>query len=100
MTEEEYDAFWKELTTAQEAEVHGFEDSGVFEGCMPVEVMARRGRDTLLSLIHIWETVCLRRRGRLWLCAGIGSEPHLGGMTAHQQKDPQGEQNAQHRFPI
>ena len=47
MTEEEYDAFWKELTTAQEAEVHGFEDSGVFEGCMPVEVMARRGRDTL-----------------------------------------------------
>ena len=47
MTEEEYDAFWKELTTAQEAEVHGFEDSQVFEGCMPVEVMARRGRDTL-----------------------------------------------------
>ena len=41
-------AFWKELTTAQEAEVHGFEDSQVFEGCMPVEVMARRGHDTLL----------------------------------------------------
>ena len=32
---------------AEEAEVHGFEDSGVFEGCMPVEVMARRGEDTL-----------------------------------------------------
>ncbi len=47
LTEEEYDAFWKELTCAQEAEVHGFEDAGVFEGCMPVEVMARRGRDTL-----------------------------------------------------
>ena len=47
MTEEEYDAFWKELTTAQEAEVHGFEDKMVFEGCMPVEVMARRGHDTL-----------------------------------------------------
>ena len=47
MTEEEYQAFWLELTTAQEAEVHGFEDAGVFEGCMPVEVMARRGRDTL-----------------------------------------------------
>ena len=47
LTEEQYDAFWKELTTAQEAEVHGFEDTGVFEGCMPVEVMARRGRDTL-----------------------------------------------------
>ena len=47
MTAEEYDAFWTELTHAQEAEIHGFEDAGVFEGCMPVEVMARRGRDTL-----------------------------------------------------
>lgn len=44
---EQYDQFWKALTEAQEAEVHGFEDAGVFEGCMPVEVMARRGRDTL-----------------------------------------------------
>lgn len=47
MDREEYTAFWKELTRAQEAEVHGFEDSNVFEGCMPVEVMARRGEDTL-----------------------------------------------------
>ena len=47
MSEEEYQAFWQELIHAQEAEVHGFEDAGVFEGCMPVEVMARRGRDTL-----------------------------------------------------
>ena len=47
MTEEEYDAFWTELCAAQEAEVHGFEDKHVFEGCMPVEVMARRGHDTL-----------------------------------------------------
>ncbi|MBO5918230.1 MAG: methylenetetrahydrofolate--tRNA-(uracil(54)-C(5))-methyltransferase (FADH(2)-oxidizing) TrmFO [Oscillospiraceae bacterium] len=47
MTEEEYDAFWTALVSAQEAEVHGFEDAGVFEGCMPVEVMARRGRQTL-----------------------------------------------------
>lgn len=48
MNREEYDAFWEALTTAKEAEVHGFEDSKVFEGCMPVEVMARRGHDTLL----------------------------------------------------
>ena len=48
MTAEEYDAFWTELCAAQEAEVHGFEDRHVFEGCMPVEVMARRGHDTLL----------------------------------------------------
>lgn len=44
---EQYEAFVKELTTADEAEVHGFEDKNVFEGCMPVEVMARRGFDTL-----------------------------------------------------
>ena len=47
LTEEEYLAFWRELCQAQEAEVHGFEDKNVFEGCMPVEVMARRGEDTL-----------------------------------------------------
>ena len=46
MTEAEYDAFWTELCAAQEAEVHGFEDKQVFEGCMPVEVMARRGKQT------------------------------------------------------
>mgnify|MGYP000875563105 CR=1 FL=1 len=44
---EEYDAFWNALTTAEEAPVHGFEDSKVFEGCMPIEVNARRGYDTL-----------------------------------------------------
>ena len=47
MNKEEYDAFVRELVAAEEAEVHGFEDKRVFEGCMPVEVMARRGQDTL-----------------------------------------------------
>lgn len=47
MDEDEYTAFWEALTTAQEADVHGFEDKMVFEGCMPVEVMARRGKETL-----------------------------------------------------
>ena len=47
MDETEYKAFWKELCGAKEAAVHGFDDGGVFEGCMPVEVMARRGEDTL-----------------------------------------------------
>lgn len=47
LTQEEYSAFWDALCSAEEAPIHGFEDSGVFEGCMPVEVMARRGRDTL-----------------------------------------------------
>jgi methylenetetrahydrofolate--tRNA-(uracil-5-)-methyltransferase len=47
MTQEEYDAFWTELCAAKEANLHDFDDKGVFEGCMPVEVMARRGHDTL-----------------------------------------------------
>ena len=47
MNKEQYEAFIHELVNAEEAEVHGFEDKNVFEGCMPVEVMARRGFDTL-----------------------------------------------------
>ena len=47
MDKEQYEAFIKELVAAEEAPVHGFEDKNVFEGCMPVEVMARRGFDTL-----------------------------------------------------
>ena len=47
MDKDEYLAFVTELVSAKEAEGHGFDDGGVFEGCMPVEVMARRGVDTL-----------------------------------------------------
>lgn len=47
MNKTEYLRFLNELISAEEAPVHGFDDGGVFEGCMPVEVMARRGEDTL-----------------------------------------------------
>ena len=47
MDEQEYLNFVRELANAAQAEVHGFEDNKVFDGCMPVEVMARRGTDTL-----------------------------------------------------
>ncbi len=47
LSQEEYLAFWQALSQAREAPVHGFEDKNVFEGCMPVEVMARRGEQTL-----------------------------------------------------
>ena len=47
MSREEYLAFREALCTAEEAAVHGFDDGCVFEGCMPVEVMARRGEDTM-----------------------------------------------------
>ena len=53
MTEEQYNAFWEALVGAQEAELKDFDKEEqknlkVFEGCMPVEVMAKRGRETLL----------------------------------------------------
>ena len=53
MNAEQYEAFWQALVSAEEAPLHEFDreeqkDLKVFEGCMPVEVMARRGRDTLL----------------------------------------------------
>ena len=47
MEKDEYLRFVSELANAKEAPVHGFDDGAVFEGCMPVEVMARRGVDTL-----------------------------------------------------
>ena len=43
MNREEYEAFYQALLTAEKAEVHGFDGSQVFEGCMPIEVMAARG---------------------------------------------------------
>ena len=52
MNEEEYKAFYNALITAEEAELHEFDKNNekltVFEGCMPVEVMAKRGFETLL----------------------------------------------------
>ena len=47
MTEEEYNAFVDALLAAETADIHGFEETKVFEGCMPVESMARRGRMVL-----------------------------------------------------
>lgn len=47
MTKEEYDAFWGALITAETAHLKDFEDDRVFEGCMPVEVMAKRGEKAL-----------------------------------------------------
>lgn len=48
MTEEEYNVFYENLVSAETAEVHGADKEVVFEGCMPVETMAKRGKDTLL----------------------------------------------------
>lgn len=47
MNKEEYEKFWNELVNAEVVELHEFEKREIFEGCMPVEVMAKRGIDTL-----------------------------------------------------
>ena len=65
MEKEEYDAFYEALINAKEAPIHEFDreqqkDLTVFEGCMPVEVMAKRGHDTLLfgpmKPVGLWDT--------------------------------------------
>ena len=47
MTREEYDAFYDALSAAESATVHDLDKERFFEGCLPIEVMAHRGRDTL-----------------------------------------------------
>ena len=47
MNKEEYETFWNELVNAEVVTLHDFEKKEIFEGCMPVEVMAKRGIDTL-----------------------------------------------------
>ena len=47
MDREEYEAFHQELIHARTAQLHDFDRGGVYEGCMPIEVMAKRGADTM-----------------------------------------------------
>lgn len=47
MNKEEYERFWQELVNAEVVELHNFEKREIFEGCMPIEIMAKRGLDTL-----------------------------------------------------
>ena len=47
MNKEEYENFWKELVEAEVVTLHEFEKKEIFEGCMPIEIMAKRGIDTL-----------------------------------------------------
>ena len=47
MNKEEYEAFWQALVEAEIVTLHEFEKKEIFEGCMPVEIMAKRGIDTL-----------------------------------------------------
>ena len=47
MNEKEYEKFWEELVQAQVVTLHDFEKKENFAGCMPIEIMAKRGKDTL-----------------------------------------------------
>ncbi|HAA84144.1 MAG: Methylenetetrahydrofolate--tRNA-(uracil-5-)-methyltransferase TrmFO [Thermodesulfobacterium commune] len=48
LTKEEYERFWEALIKAEKVPLHSFEDPKYFEGCLPIEVMAERGKETLL----------------------------------------------------
>ncbi|WP_028841849.1 methylenetetrahydrofolate--tRNA-(uracil(54)-C(5))-methyltransferase (FADH(2)-oxidizing) TrmFO [Thermodesulfobacterium hveragerdense] len=48
LTKEEYEMFWEALIKAEKVPLHSFEDPKYFEGCLPIEVMAERGKETLL----------------------------------------------------
>lgn len=58
LTKEEYYAFTEALLTAEKADLHEFDKRDVFEGCMPIEIMASRGKDTLrygtLKPVGLW----------------------------------------------
>jgi methylenetetrahydrofolate--tRNA-(uracil-5-)-methyltransferase len=87
MSRDEYEAFLDALTAADRAAAHAFDEVPYFEGCMPVEEMARRGRDTLrfgplkpVGLVdprtgrRPWAVVQLRmedRAGRMWNMVGF-----------------------------
>ena len=47
MNKDEYENFWNELVNAEVVTLHDFEKREIFEGCMPIEIMAKRGIDTL-----------------------------------------------------
>ena len=51
MNQEEYEAFWKALVNSEVVELHEFEKREIFEGCMPIEVMAKRGIDMSFKAI-------------------------------------------------
>lgn len=94
MSREEYEAFLDALTTADEYQSHEFEDIPYFEGCMPVEVMARRGRETLrfgpMKPVGLtdprtgrrpWAVVQLRqedRAGAMWNLVGFQTRLRRG----------------------
>lgn len=92
LTKEEYFAFYRELISAETAELHSFETPRVFEGCMPVEIMARRGETTLcfgpmkpVGLEHEgrlpFAVVQLRQddaAGRLWNIVGFQTNLKFG----------------------
>ncbi len=48
LTEQQYDEFYNNLMTAEKTELANFEQHNVYEGCMPIEIMAARGKQTLL----------------------------------------------------
>ena len=96
MNKEEYEKFWNELVTAEVVELHNFEKREIFEGCMPIEVMAKRGIDTLrfgpLKPVGFTDTRTGKRPYALVQLRQDNSEGNLFNMVGFQTNLKYGEQ--------
>ncbi len=79
MDQEQYEAFVEALLAAEKAEVHDFDRKQVFEGCMPIEVMASRGKDTLrFGPLKPMGLVDPRTGKRPWACVQLRQDDVAG----------------------
>ena len=96
MNKEEYEKFWNELVNAEVVELHNFEKREIFEGCMPIEVMAKRGIDTLrfgpLKPVGFTDTRTGKRPYALVQLRQDNSEGNLFNMVGFQTNLKYGEQ--------
>ncbi len=96
MNKEEYEKFWNELVNAEVVELHNFEKREIFEGCMPIEVMAKRGIDTLrfgpLKPVGFTDTRTGKRPYSLVQLRQDNSEGNLFNMVGFQTNLKYGEQ--------
>ena len=100
MNKEEYEKFWEELVNAEVVELHNFEKREIFEGCMPIEVMAKRGIDTLrfgpLKPVGFTDPRTGKRPYAVVQLRQDNSEGNLFNMVGFQTNLKFGEQNQSH----
>lgn len=96
MTKEQYYAFVDELLKAEKAEFHNFEEATYFDGCLPIEVMAERGRETLvfgpMKPVGLTNPHCSEKPYAVVQLRQDNAEDTLRNMVGFQTKLKHGEQ--------